>query len=165
MAVTTAAKFNFVGGHVRYARATKAAQNDDVIIPDPGALVLGAIQADGTAETITYNTIQAAAVGAVGATSLAYDTATANLRTAGGYYIKNTLTGEIIYVKIDSAPGGTSGTISELVRGALGTTEATIADDTPLIVLNSLNLGGTVAGPVDIIYMPLPNDPGVDLTQ
>jgi len=92
-------------------------------------------------------------------TSISYDTAVDNQRPKGGYFIRNPSTGEIMYVISDS--GYASGQSGDLVviRGALGTTAATIADDQYLDVMCSLYFYGEGTGQVPIVYLSMPKDP------
>lgn len=108
----------------------------------------GIIRVDGAADSVADTTIN-------------YDTGSLGAETtSGGYFIRNPSTGEIMYVVSDSGAGKGTGTGSlVVVRGALGTTAATIADNQYLEVMNVLHLYGEGTGNEWIVYLSLGTDP------
>ena len=91
-------------------------------------------------------------------TSISYATAVGNERPSGGYFIRNSSSGEIMYVETDSGYNSTSGNLV-VVRGALGTTPATVNDTDYLEILNALHLYGEGTGKEIIVYLSLGKDP------
>jgi hypothetical protein len=155
-----------VGTPIKMTVAVKAASQDTLLFSGtPGVVPLflaSAINAALGLETdgYKYNDVRvnhpSAGAYAATATSIAYDTATASTRTAGGYYLFNPATGEMIYVVVDSGPTGTSGTLT-VRRGALGTTASTVTDNHYLIIMNSIVLTGSIVGKEVAFYLELPN--------
>lgn len=159
----TETNFNIVGEVPVEASVTTATQNDWVILPHAGALhVIGTNFYNGGMEAtaVTHPTITVDLLVGYGEddTSIAYDGATANQRTAGGWYGIIDATGEIIYVQVDSGYGGASGTLT-VKRGALGTTPAAITNDDKIYVLNTLIFTSANVGTHLFRYTPIPNDP------
>lgn len=149
------------------ARVTKAAANDWTVLPHPGVIPLAATLPTGAAETVAYATLavnnKATAYDAE-TTTIAYDTGAAGTRPAGGYYVQTT-SGEILYVEDDDGRAGATGELT-VRRGCLGTAASAtgLADDAVLYVLSTLKMtGADSTGVVRITYIPLPEDPGVDL--
>lgn len=145
--------------------AAKAAQNDILTIFDkkgfvPREVMVHANAAAGssaTTEPWEYTVIRVNGIAGVGDTSMPYDTAVANERTSGDYYVFSPVNGEMLYVKNDSGYTTTSGTLT-VVRGCLGTTESSIADDSYLIVMNAIKLKGSATGKIVMFYDALPED-------
>ena len=73
-----------------------------------------------------------------------------------------TSSGEILYVSADSGTTTTTGTLT-VRRGALGTTASAtgLADNDPLYFLNQVYLAETGVGLIQMLVLPLPQDPGV----
>ena len=96
-------------------------------------------------------------------TTIVYATAAPGAeRKAAGYFIRNPITGEIMYVQTDSGYSSTSGTLT-VKRGALGTTPASIVHSQYLEVMCSLHLPGPEVGKIWMVYMPLPKDPDASM--
>ena len=167
MAVLTENNFNLVGEIPVVAYVKKAAQNDTFVIPHAGARNITAKLYTGVDEAITYDTIQIDGTTYGSATTtIAYDTAVANGRLPGGYYVF-TDEGEAIYVIKDSGYDGTSGVLT-VKRGALGTTPGAngegVDNDDYLYVTCALKLSKeTTTGYVVVNYTPLPEDPDTNL--
>ena len=169
MAVLTENNFNLVGEIPVVAYVKKLAADDTFVIPHAGARNITAKRFNGVDEAITYSTIQIANDGTPygsATTTIAYDTATANGRLPGGYYVF-TDEGEAIYVIKDSGYDGTSGVLT-VKRGALGTTPGTsgagVGNDDYLYVTCALKLvTSSTSGYVVVNYTPLPEDPDTNL--
>lgn len=166
MTVVTKYGFPLVGVQFKIVNVACAAQNDDVVFNDAGVNVLRATLNTGAAATITRNTLAAAEAATITAiaTSIAYGSAVANARKQTGYYCR--WDNEVIYVGADSGYTSTSGTISGIVRGALGTTPTTHASTSTLYVMNSFNLGDNQTSDVEFMWVAMPPDPrGPDYTK
>ena len=133
----------------------------------PGVIIKSGWLHNGTDATTAiygwqFNSVACDATIAVGVTAITYDGATASTRGASNYYIKNTATGEIMYVVKDSAPTATSGTFT-VIRGALGTTQGGLVDNDDLEILNSVIINypapNVATSVVHVLYHELPMDP------
>jgi hypothetical protein len=153
-----------VPGPVRTVRITKVTQNDWVLLPDPGGFIVASRNYNGTPETLSNKKVDAVHDTSYAATDTAivYDGAAANTRSAGGFYILNATSGEIMYVSNDSGYTTTTGTMT-VRRGCLGTAAAAIANNAELYILNSWVLGSATTGPTELVYIPLPADPAVKI--
>lgn len=163
MAILSHTDFPLVGVQFKVSYVNQAAQNDKVVFNDAGLHLFACRLATGAAATITRNTITAAESATISASavSIAYNGGTASARKAKGYYAR--IDNEIIYVGADSGSTATTGTLSGVVRGALGTTAATHASTSTITILNSFNLGDNQTAPVEFIWAAMPADPkGVD---
>lgn len=156
-----------VGYPFHLAKGAKAAQNDFLVFGSgvTGVIPLTAVtysNASGGAATDTFGyaevCVDASSGLAATVTAIPYNGATANARTAGGYFVKNGRSGEIMYVRSDSGYTSTSGTLT-VNRGALGTPAAAISNDDYLFVMNSLKLTGTATGLEQVAYLKYPEDP------
>ena len=166
---TTAA--TIAGYPIKTCVAAKAAQNDTVLLPAPGGIPISVMVVNNgsaaSAEEYGWklNTVCAAepSAGTFTATDTAieYDGATASTRPSGGYFVMNATTGEVMFVSADSGYDGTSGTLT-VIRGCLGTTASTIANNEYLAILGSLYLPINLAGKAVIVYLELPQDPKSD---
>ncbi len=159
--------FNKLPGYLVISRAAKAVQYDWIVLPFKGVLPLMATLATGAAEPFTYATLTVDNGGTPydeKSLSIVYDGATAGTRTAKDYYIR-TSSGEILLVGEDSAPGGAAGTLTIKQRGCLGTTPSAtgLANGDTLYILQTLTLTAATTGIVDLVYIPLPDDPAVNL--
>lgn len=156
------------GYPIKTCVAAKAAQNDTIVLPAPGGIPLSVMVVNNgdiaSAEEYGWKlNVCCAAEPAAGTftatdTSIEYDGAVASTRPSGNYFVMNPTTGEIMYVSADSGYGGTSGTLT-VIRGCLGTTAGTIANNTYLAILGSLYLPINLAGKACITYIELPQDP------
>ena len=166
MTIATAVKESEIVGYpLCFATASVAAQNDTVKFSEVGVIPFFVNIQKNTTTTATsggqyvewaYAEVCADAANAdVTSTAITYDGATANDRLSGGFYVRNSNSGEVMYVKSDSGYAGTSGTLT-VVRGALGTTPAAIANNDYLFVLNSLHFTGAAVGTALIGYFALP---------
>lgn len=165
-AAITETNFNIVGEVPRVSIGVKAAQNDFVLLPCKGTVDFAAHAQTGVPEGTTYTTVAINNTGdayTATSTSIVYDTAAANERASGGYYLLSS-SGEILEVIADSGYASTGGTMT-VRRGVLGTTASAtgLADGNTLYVLNSIEMAESTTGLVFIKYVPLPNDPGVNL--
>lgn len=96
-------------------------------------------------------------------TSVTYDGGTALQRSAGGFYIINDTSKEIMYVVADSGYTTTTGTLT-VRRGCLGTTAVTVGDNDEFRVLNCIVITfSTAAGFFVGRITPLPSDPATEL--
>ena len=148
----------------KLATFAKVTQSDWTILDCAGTLAFDARDVTGAVETPTYADVDAVHATAYGTTDTAivYDGATANARSAGGFYIRNSTGGEIMYVVADSAPAAAGGTFT-VRRGCLGTTPAAIANNAVLVILNTIIFGSATTGPATITYLPLPDDPATQI--
>lgn len=166
MAIITKEEISFVGYPIKTSILLQGAQHDIVVLSDPGALVIAArISKTGGNATLLRSTMDANNTVGITATQqrLLYNGATANARLSGGYYMM--IDNEIIYVGKDSGYAGTSGTLTGLVRGALGTTAATHSATDKIYILNSFLLEDVNATPVELVWLGYPPDPrGVEYT-
>lgn len=163
MAVITPIEIPLVGVQFKSAFVKQTAQNDDVVFSDAGVHVFSARLYTGAAASFTRNSVTAANSVTVTAsqTSLDYTGALADGRLEGDYYAK--IDNELIYVGDDDGYDATSGTMSAIVRGALGTTAATHDADATVTIMNSINLADNQTNHVEIIWAAFPPDPrGVD---
>lgn len=117
----------------------------------------------GAADTVTFLTALVDNAGVAydaDTVSIVYDTAAADARPAGNYYIM-TVSGELIFVAKDSGYDDVTGTLT-VVRGALGTTPSAtgIANNNTLYILCGLTLVGATTGEIVVTYTPLPENPG-----
>jgi len=145
----------------------KAAQNDTILFSNeagviPISVIITGINTAPTVDTFTYATIQYNGTTTAASTSVAYNNATANDRTSGGWFAIDPGTNEAMYVVADSGYNGTTGTLT-VMRGALGTTAAAGTDDNEIIVMNSIKLTGTATGQVRVLYYAFPKDPYAEL--
>jgi len=166
MTVVTKYGFPLVGVQFKTVNVACAAQNDDVVFDDAGVQVICARLTTGAAATITRNTLAAAEAATIASTvtSIAYDSAVAGARKSSGYYCR--WDNEIVFVGADSGASGSSGTLSGIVRGALGTTPTSHASTSTLYVMNSFNLGDNQTADVEFTWVAMPPDPrGPDFTK
>lgn len=166
MTVVTKYGFPLVGVQFKTVNVACAAQNDDVVFNDAGVHLLRATLNTGAAAAVTRNTLTAAESATItaAATSIAYGSGVAGARKTAGYYCR--LDNEIIYVGADSGAASTSGTLSGIVRGALGTTPTTHASTSTLYVMNSFNLGDNQTADIEFMWVAMPPDPrGPDYTK
>ncbi len=159
--------FNKLPGYLVISRLVKATQHDWIVLPFKGVLPLKATLATGGEETLTHKTLTVKNTETAydaATTSIAYDGATAASRTATDYYVRSS-SGEILLVGADDGAATTEGTLTIKKRGCFGTTAAAtgLANDNTLYILQTLTLTGETTGIVDLVYMPLPDDPGVKL--
>ena len=163
-AAKTETNFNIMGEVPVEASVTIATQNDWIVLPHKGTTeVIGKNFYDGGTEdtAFSHGLVDVALEAGYDAddTSIAYDGATALQRTAGGYYVINDATGEIMEVITDSGYDSTSGTLV-VRRGVLGTTAAAITDNDILYILNCLIFTSTNVGTHLFRYFPLPFSAG-----
>jgi|WetSurMetagenome_2_1015567.scaffolds.fasta_scaffold00223_3 hypothetical protein len=153
----------FVGYPIKITTAAKATQGDTILFTGCAGVVPVAMMTGSNADmgmvsdAFKYNILRAAAAYAtVTTTTIDYDTAVASSKITGGYYLYNATSGEIMYVVSDTAvKAATSGTLT-VIRGALGTTPAAIADNEYLHVMNSVVLTSATQGKELMFYMELP---------
>ena len=162
---------------VKIAHVTKTAQLDGVwfknhagVIPLMGMVTSNATNGATTTATFSYNSIRVNNAGTAytaTSTQIVYDEwsglAAASQRSAGGYYIYDGSTDEIMFVVKDSAPTAAAGTL-DVIRGCLGTTAAVPANNDFLVVMNSLVLPNANTGKMLIFYMDMPFDPKATFT-
>lgn len=165
-AATTATKQSEIVGYpMCFATGTVAAQNDAVKFSEVGVIPFFVNMQKNTTTTATsggtnvewrYAEVCASAANAdVASTAIAYDGGTAAERTSGSFYVRNSNSGEVMFVKADSGYTGTSGTLT-VVRGCLGTTAAAVTNKDYLFCLNSLVFSGAAVGTALIGYFALP---------
>lgn len=166
MTVVTKYGFPLVGVQFKTVNVACAAQNDDVVFDDAGVQVICARLNTGAAAAITRNTLTAAESATIAATttSISYSGGVAGARKSTGYYCR--WDNEIIYVGADSGSAATTGTLTGIVRGALGSTAAQHASTSTLYIMNSFNLGDNQTSDVEFAWIAMPPDPrGPDLTK
>ena len=161
-----ATSFNKLPGYLVISRVKKEEQDDWVVFPFPGVIPLRVALATGADETHVHPTLKAASGSSPGvdAMSFEYDTAVPKTRPAGNYYLRAPA-GEIILVSDDDGFESTTGTITIAKRGCFGTTPEALTGGTSVLqILCSLTLNqDATTGHVDVVFMPLPEDPGVNL--
>jgi len=170
MAAITETTFNACGDMPVWIHGNVATSGDFVLLGSayPGTVDLHGTQfpKDNVSEALVWahaKIVASAAVATTTGTSVAYDGATANQRTSGNYYILNNTSGEIMYVEVDDGYDDTSGTLT-VRRGALGTTAVAVGDNDEFSVLNCIVItAGTAAGRFAGRFVPLPNDPNVEI--
>jgi len=165
-AVITETNFNKLPGYLVISRAVKATQNDLVVFPFKGVIPVATLLGAGGVETVAYETLTVNNDGDAyddETLTIAYDGAAAGTRAAP-YYVKTT-SGEIIEIGADSGEAGATGTLTVKKRGCFGTTPSAtgLANNGVLSVLQTLVLTSETLGLVDIVSIPLPDDPGVRL--
>ena len=163
--VTATEESEIVGYPMKIATAAVAAQNDTVKFSEVGVIPFFVnIQYNKTAAATSggqyvewqyAEAVTDAAFADVTATAITYDGGTANQKTSGSFYVRNSRSGEVMFVKSDSGYASTSGTLT-VVRGCLGTTAAAISNNDYLYVLNSLVMTGAATGTALIGYFELP---------
>lgn len=166
VAAITETDFNICGEVPVWLYGKVATSGDWVLLDSayPGTVDLQGHQypLDNVSEALVWahaKIVAAAAVATTTGTTVTYDGATANQRIAGGYYILNNTSGEIMYVVNDTGYDSTSGTLT-VVRGALGTTAVAIGDNDEFNVLNCIVITtATAVGAFAGKFTPLPNDP------
>lgn len=149
------------------ADAVKFSEDAGIIPLNLGIVLNGASGITNQAtEGWSYGTIRVnGAADSVTDTAISYDTGSLGAETTSkGYFLRNPSTGEIMYVETDSGAGDGTGTGDLVViRGALGTTAATIANDQYLEVMNVLHLYGEGVGYEWIVYLSLGHDPRANM--
>jgi hypothetical protein len=157
-------KSTIVGYPFKIATGAVAAQNDCVTFAETGIIPFFFNMQNNSTTTASsggayvgwrYAEMKATTTYAATDTSIVYDGGTASERTTGSYYARNGRTGEVIFVKTDSGPTTTTGTLT-VIRGCLGTTAAAMADEDFLFCLNSLVATGTATGTALVGYFSLP---------
>jgi len=169
MAVKAQDETNFLdlsGGRI-ISMVMKETKADWIVLPYKGIIPVACENITGAPETLTRPTLQVHNAGTAytaGSLSVVYDNGVALTRPAKDFYVQ-TVSGEIILVGSDSGFETTTGTLTIKQRACLGTTASAtgLANDNYLYLLGSLYLGSDVTGPVNLIYVPLPEDPGVSL--
>lgn len=169
MAVKAQDETNFLdlsGGRI-ISMVMKETKADWIVLPYKGIIPVACENITGAPETLTRPVLVVNNKGVAydeSSLSIVYDGATAKTRPDKDYYVQTT-SGEIILVGSDSGSDAATGTITIKARACLGTTASAtgLADESVLYLLGSLYLGSAVLGPVRLIYVPLPEDPGVSL--
>jgi len=166
MTVVTKYGFPLVGVQFKTVNVACAAQNDDVVFDDAGVQVICARLNTGAAATITRNTLTAGESATIASTvtSIAYTGGVAGARKSTGYYCR--WDNEIVFVGADSGSAATTGTLTGIVRGALGTTPTSHASTSTLYIMNSFNLGDNQTSDIEFTWIAMPPDPrGPDFTK
>ncbi len=148
----------------------KTAQNDMVMFSDSAGVIPlsisvmtnGASGSFGVPDTWEYAVIRSLDGDTAAETTIHYDTAIANERLSGNYFIVNPSSREYIYVYNDSGYEADTGTL-KVKRGALGSTAAVIADNQYMGVMNCIKLLGSGTGYAQILYLDLAQDPGAEM--
>jgi hypothetical protein len=171
--VTAYASGAYVPPIVKICNVTKTAQLDGVyfknsagVIPLQAIITSNATSGATTNGVISYNSLlvnNGSTAYTATSTQIVVDSWSGTTRSSGNYYVFHPATGEFMYVVKDSAPTAGGGTLS-VIRGCLGTTASTMANDTYLIVMNSLILPAAGAGAAFIFYMDMPEDPKATFT-
>jgi len=167
-AAITETSFNILGEGTVACYAYVTETGDWVVLDSayPGTLGIVGTQmpTDAATAAIVPNFAKLIAQGATASTtteSFIYDGATALQRTAGGFYIFNNSTGEMMYVVSDSGYTTTTGTLV-VKRGALGTTAVNIGDNDEFAVLNCIEITSAIGWAL-FEFRPLPSDPSVNM--
>ena len=163
--VTATEESEIVGYPMKIATAAVAAQNDVVKFSEVGVIPFFVnVQYNKTAAATSggqfvewkyAEVCTTAAFADVTTTAITYDGATANERTSGSFYVRNSRSGEVMFVKSDSGYTTTEGTLT-VVRGCLGTAAAAISNNDYLYCMNSLVFTGAATGTALIGYFELP---------
>lgn len=163
--VTATEESEIVGYPMKIATAAVAAQNDTVKFSEVGVIPFFVnVQYNKTAAATSggqyvewkyAEVCTTAAFADVTTTAITYDGATANERTSGSFYVRNSRSGEVMFVKSDSGYTTTEGTLT-VVRGCLGTAAAAISNNDYLYCMNSLVMTGAATGTALIGYFELP---------
>ena len=163
--VTATEESEIVGYPMKIATAAVAAKNDTVKFSEVGVIpffvniqynATGNATSSGQFVEWKYAEVcTTAAFADVTTTAITYDGATANERTSGSFYVRNSRSGEVMFVKSDSGYTTTEGTLT-VVRGCLGTAAAAISNNGYLYVMNSLVMTGAATGTALIGYFELP---------
>jgi len=167
MAVVTATEQSEIVGYpFKIASGTVAAQNDCLKFPEVGVIPFfvniqynktGAATSGGSNVEWKYAEVAVTASGACASTvtTINYDGGTANERTTGSYYARNSRTGECMFVKADSGSTTTTGDLT-VVRGCLGTAAAAVLENDYLYCMNSMVMTGAATGTALVGYYELP---------
>jgi len=151
MAEITGANFcQIVGYPENYVVASKAAQNDYILFPDPMVLIQSAYF-DTAVETFAHGLITTASIDEL-VTQVTYSGGSGVPRLQGDYFLK--MGHELVHVKADTDETAATGTLT-MVRGALGTTPAS-HDAGSAYIQNCLKLTGSTTGDVKILYKGVP---------
>jgi len=162
--VTATEQSEIVGYPFKIASGAVAAQNDTLKFAETGVVpffvnvqynATGMATSGGQYVEWKYAECKVTTTYDTDDTSIVYDGGTASQRTSGGYYARNSRTGEVIFVKADSGYTSTGGTLTA-VRGCLGTTAAAMADEDFLYCMNSMVFTGTATGTALVGYYELP---------
>lgn len=163
--VTATEESEIVGYPFKIASGAVAAQNDCLKFSETGVIpffvniqynATGNATSSGQFVEWKYAEVcTTAAFADVTTTAITYDGATANERTSGGFYVRNSRSGEVMFVKSDSGYTTTEGTLT-VVRGCLGTAAAAISNNDYLYVMNSMVMTGAATGTALVGYFELP---------
>jgi len=163
--VTATEESEIVGYPMKIATAAVAAQNDTVKFSEVGVIPFFVnIQYNATTNATSggqfvewkyAEVCTTAAFADVTTTAITYDGATANERTSGSYYVRNSRTGECMFVKADSGSTTTTGDLT-VVRGCLGTAAAAVLENDYLYCMNSMVMTGAATGTALVGYYELP---------
>jgi len=167
--VTTYGTGAYVPPIVRIARFTKTAQldgayfkNETGVIPVTQIVTSNATQgATSASNNWSYHSAlvnNGSTAYTATSTQIVIDSYSGTTRASGNYFIYNPTTGEYMFVVKDSAPTAGGATL-DVIRGCLGTSASTAANDTYLIVMNALYLPTTFVGVTQLFYIPMPSDP------
>lgn len=152
MAEISGANFcQIVGYPENYVVASKAAQNDYLLFPDPMILVVNAYTDDGGAETYAHGLLTVASI-AEDDTTITYSGGSGIPRLEGDYFIK--VEHELMHVKGDTDNTADTGTLT-VVRAALGTVVAS-HDAGSGYIQNCLKLTKNSTGDVKVLYRGVP---------
>ncbi len=157
-------------GVTRALRLNKVTQNDWIFLPDTGTTNPVIQNYAGTVGTFTFGTgvIYNASTAYTATTSSIYVTNLPNgIYNSGVYrtpFYVETTSGEIIQVVKNAADTASSATWT-VIRGALGTTASAtgLALGNTVYVKNILTLTDAGTGYTYVTYVPLPEDPNVDM--
>lgn len=161
MAVVTITKQSEIVGYpFNIASGAVAAANDCIKFAEAGVIpffvnIQNNATTVATSSPYRYAEVKATTTYDTDDTAIVYDGGTASERTDGSFYARNARTGEVVFVKSDSTPTGTGGTMT-VVRGCLGTTAAAMADEDYLFCMNSLVSTGAATGTAIVGYFALP---------
>lgn len=164
--VTPTEQSEIVGYPLKIASGTVAAQNDSLCFAETGVIPFfvnvqynktGAATSGGQFVEWKYAEVAVTASGACASTvtSINYDGGTASERTSGSYYVRNSRTGECMFVKADSGYTTTTGDLT-VVRGCLGTAAAAVLENDYLYCMNTLVMTGAATGTALVAYIELP---------